>query len=102
PISYSADRIRDESTKETTLQSFGTTPLNDADNLQAGRTVAARLTTSAAVLGLARERKVRAPQDAVVGNAHRPKFLAFPPGKERHEGPGKCNRKDAGLVGGEW
>src|SRR5262249_32107767 len=29
----------------------------------------------------ARERKVRAPQDAVVGNAHRP------------QGPGKCNRK---------
>ncbi len=37
------------------------------------------------------ERKVRAPQDAVMGNTHRPKFL--PLRGWRNEGPGKCNRK---------
>jgi hypothetical protein len=37
------------------------------------------------------QRKVRAPQDAVMANNHRPKFL--PLRDEANEGPGKCNRK---------
>jgi hypothetical protein len=42
------------------------------------------------------QRKVRAPQDAVVGNAHRPKFHPSS-GSGANEGPGKCNRKDTAF-----
>jgi len=58
-------------------------------SLGTGRTVAARYGCGAACRPTAAgERKVRAPQDAVVGNAHRPSRRAT-----AGEGPGKCNRK---------
>src|SRR5207244_12531302 len=51
------------------------------------------------------ERKVRAPQDTVVGNAHRPiQRLAWVSQAAVEEGSGKCNRKNTafGRVSGEW
>ncbi len=39
------------------------------------------------------ERKVRAPQDTVVGNAHRPNLAFLVMHGEAGEGQGKCNRK---------
>src|SRR5262245_53811393 len=44
--------------------------------------------------GRPRERKVRAPQDTVVGNAHRPSRQSRLRLRLVDEGQGKCNRKD--------
>ena len=46
----------------------------NSESLRAGWTVAVRI---------GGERKVRAPQDAVMGNSHRPNFL--PPGDQRRK-----------------
>src|SRR5262245_11064689 len=62
---------------------------------QADWTVAAWRATATCCRLQTRERKVRAPQDAVVGNAHRP---TVHPSRGGLEGQGKCNRKYTALA----